>query len=379
MHVPRRLASNPLALSCLLAVLLPGTAAAEVGKPGAPRNFYIDFDSGDDRASGLSPDAAWKRAPGDTRAEAVARTTRLQPGDRLLFRGGVAYRGTIMARTAGTAVAPIRYLGTGWGEGAAILDGSDTLPPARPCRSAADCLGAPNWHRLQRVKLPEGARWSDGLFGRAGAYRPAAWPGPDQLATLPEEALPLLRAGRIETALPAPLRAGEPVLALRVRPGVLGYSPPVRVTSTGVEFAREGWLRWGFAPEPGANLFALVNTPAAVDRPGLFAMSTRRRIAVVWLLPGDLTLSHGSGRQGVHLLAGGHVEVSGFAFRNFGGGDPSVRLAAIPLVQRWPLPGVRLAGNSFGPVAAGSAGLSMQLPAAPSPADARPLLACAAC
>lgn len=130
----------------------------------AAATYYVDFEHGSDQASGLSPDQAWKRAPGDSRAGEVPRGTRLVPGDRLLFRGDVRYRGTIVVRHAGTAGAPIRYIGDAWGAGRAEIDGSEPLDPPRPCRSARECAGEPGWAGLLRATLPEGVQAVDGLF-----------------------------------------------------------------------------------------------------------------------------------------------------------------------------------------------------------------------
>ncbi len=137
-----------LAARALALALLMATAPALAG-----RSFYIDFEAGCDRADGLSPATAWRRAPGDSRAGPVPRATRLGPGDRLLFRGGIAYRGTIVVRTAGSADRPIAYLGDGWGEGLAILDGGE--PIGRPAR--------PQDGRLA-VTLPPGVHPAQGLF-----------------------------------------------------------------------------------------------------------------------------------------------------------------------------------------------------------------------
>ena len=143
-------------LSMALALLVAG--------PTAAATFYVDFANGSDQASGLSPDAAWKRAPGDSRAGAGPRAIRLQPGDTVLFRGGVAYRGTIVVRASGTLEAPIRYVGNGWGAAPAILDGSEPTAEARPCRSARDCGGDSDWAGLHRVSLGGDASVWDGIF-----------------------------------------------------------------------------------------------------------------------------------------------------------------------------------------------------------------------
>lgn len=132
--------------------------------PVAGTTYHVDFANGSDTADGLSPGTAWKRAPGDSRAGAIPRTTRLRPGDTILFRGGVAYRGTIVVRTAGTQDAPIRYIGDAWGPASAILDGSEPSLQARPCRSARDCGGEPGWASLHRLSLDSDTVLHDGLF-----------------------------------------------------------------------------------------------------------------------------------------------------------------------------------------------------------------------
>lgn len=149
----------PRALGIALAAAL-----LAAGLPARAATYHVDFAHGSDEASGLAPDSAWKRAPGDSRAGPGPRSVRLQPGDTILFRGGVAYRGTVVIRAAGTADAPIRYVGDGWGTAPALLDGSEPTAEARPCRSARDCGGDPGWPGLTRVSLGGDALAWDGLF-----------------------------------------------------------------------------------------------------------------------------------------------------------------------------------------------------------------------
>lgn len=157
--------------------LLVAAAALLCGAPATSTNYYVDFDRGLDSASGLSPEAAWKRAPGDSRAGAGPRAVRLQPGDTVLFRGGVAYRGTVVVRAAGTSAAPIRYVGDGWGAEPAVLDGSEPAARARPCRSARDCGGEAGWAGLYRMSLIGDQTSWDGFFQQDQALAPA---GPDE-------------------------------------------------------------------------------------------------------------------------------------------------------------------------------------------------------
>ncbi|MFN7176828.1 MAG: hypothetical protein ACK4MX_08050 [Thermaurantiacus sp.] len=327
----------------------------------AGRSYYVDFERGSDRATGLSPEAAWKRAPGDTRAEGVPASTRLQPGDRVLFRGGVTYRGTIVTRVSGTASAPIIFDGSGWGAAPAVFEGADPLLNVRPCRSQRDCLGAPHWRSLVRARLPEGARWTDWIFDGDTALVPAQWPSPPTQALahrpegfheLPAEHTASLRLGLVPVSLPPGLEAGEPVLAMHVRPGQVGYSGPVMISPDGIHFSPYRWHHWGFAPFDGANRVALMNLPSMVDRPGTFAISSQRRIAIAWPLSDRPDLRLGTGRQGFHLMSGGYITVTGFRFMNYAGGDTLSRHAATPIVQLSPLPGITLANNQMRSVVA---------------------------
>jgi hypothetical protein len=158
---------------------LAAVAALTAATPAlAAGTYYVDFANGSDSASGLTPEAAWKRAPGDSRAGPAPRAVRLQPGDTILFRGGVAYRGTVVVRSAGTPESPIRYVGDGWGAAPAILDGAEPANTARPCRSARDCDGEAGWQGLHRLTLAADTSLHDGLFQQDRALAVAATSAP---------------------------------------------------------------------------------------------------------------------------------------------------------------------------------------------------------
>lgn len=150
----------------VLVSLVAGVHAAAARTAGAPAaaTYFVDFASGSDTADGLSPETAWKRAPGDSRAGPGPRAVRLRAGDTVLFRGGVAYRGTIVVRFSGAASAPIRYVGDGWGRELAVLDGAEPAEQVRPCRSARDCGGAADWAALYRMSLSSDQTVWEGLF-----------------------------------------------------------------------------------------------------------------------------------------------------------------------------------------------------------------------
>jgi hypothetical protein len=252
-------------LRCSVAIV---TAAALTGLvPAQAATYHVDFAHGSDTADGLSPATAWRRAPGDSRAGEGPRATRLQPGDIILFRGGVAYRGTVVVRTAGTPDAPIRYVGNGWGPATAILDGAEPAADARPCRSARDCGGAPDWAALHRVSLGSDSLASDGLFQQdqplalsstdgplaPGSARPLPGSGGRILLVRPHAGLPatfargagrvgflLVAGGHVEIRgfqparfMPAPRfgpYAGLPLVQLQSLAGVTLTALPVGIT-----------------------------------------------------------------------------------------------------------------------------------------------------
>ena len=106
-----------------LSILFSGTIAAWGS------TYYVDFSSGVNTNTGLSASSAWKNCPGDNGASGVAAATSLKAGDKVLFRGGVTYKGMITVRASGTAGAPIAYDGNTagtYGTGRAVIDGENT-------------------------------------------------------------------------------------------------------------------------------------------------------------------------------------------------------------------------------------------------------------
>src|SRR5688500_3329489 len=87
----------------------------------AGRTFYVDFDSGSNSASGLSPSEAWRLAPGDPVAEGGPSAVKLRPGDVIVFKAGVIYRGSIRIPASGEPARPIIYRGAGWSSGKAVI------------------------------------------------------------------------------------------------------------------------------------------------------------------------------------------------------------------------------------------------------------------
>ncbi len=133
----------------LATVLLIGGAMV-AGAAGAT-TYYVDYEGGDDSHDGLDPDRAFKHAPVDPRAAGRAAEVELGPGDVLRFRGGVAYRGSLVLDTSGSADEPIVLDGNtagDFGEGRAILDGGRLVEGWQAVESAEQVGGNPNWQDM---------------------------------------------------------------------------------------------------------------------------------------------------------------------------------------------------------------------------------------
>jgi len=115
--------------------------------------YYVDYENGADTNSGDSPDAPWKRAPGDPEATSNPASISLKPGDTVAFKGGTRYRGSIVIKWSGTPGNPITYkTSETWGAGKAIVDGSEPVS-LNPCPDRTVCDN-PNWPNMLYADLP---------------------------------------------------------------------------------------------------------------------------------------------------------------------------------------------------------------------------------
>jgi hypothetical protein len=161
-------AATPLRSSALAARVIAGMT------------YYVDFENGDDANDGLSETAAWKHAPGDPEASGNPQSVALQPGDTVLFKGGMVYRGTIELDVDGAEGAPITYRGDGWGTERAILEGSTPITTTwARCESQAACGGNPNWQNIYHTDAPDGPDFTAGFFEDEDFIWQAQDPNPD--------------------------------------------------------------------------------------------------------------------------------------------------------------------------------------------------------
>ncbi|MDD4102813.1 MAG: hypothetical protein PHU80_09335 [Kiritimatiellae bacterium] len=98
-----------------VAALILGLVIISYAQRTAPATFYVDNALGDDAAEGIAPDAPWSSLERVNRAELV-------PGDRVLFKRGGLWRGTLFAKN-GSEASPLHY--GAYGEGPKpIIQGS---------------------------------------------------------------------------------------------------------------------------------------------------------------------------------------------------------------------------------------------------------------
>lgn len=88
-----------------------------------PSVRYIDFESGDDTADGMSTSTPWKHHPWDASATGNAKAS--AGIQTYIFKRGVIYRGMLTAKESGTADNPVRLTSDPeWGTGEAAIYGS---------------------------------------------------------------------------------------------------------------------------------------------------------------------------------------------------------------------------------------------------------------
>ena len=127
---------------------------------------YVDFENGDDTNSGTSKEQPWKHHPWDQRAggNAAAEKGVLT----YVFKGGVVYRGNLVAGESGTAAEPIRLTrDPSWGEGIATLSGAELITGGWQKVSSDEAAA---------VKLPESSHGKVWVKTLEGDFVPrAAW------------------------------------------------------------------------------------------------------------------------------------------------------------------------------------------------------------
>ncbi len=156
-------------LSCIKALAFTVLLAAKA----FAATYYVDFEGGKDTAAGTSTTSAWQHCPGDNDATGKAASKRLGPGDTVIFKGGVTYRGSIMVSDSGTETAPITLDGNSdgkFGVGRAIISGAEPIPGLKLCATAAEAGGNPHFAKIYTASLPPGTDWKAVNLVQAGSH-----------------------------------------------------------------------------------------------------------------------------------------------------------------------------------------------------------------
>ncbi|MHA2099999.1 MAG: Ig-like domain-containing protein, partial [Candidatus Kariarchaeaceae archaeon] len=91
------------------------------------QTYYVDYTGGSNSNNGISEATAFKHCPGDPSASGTAAGITLQPGDVVIFKGGVKYLGQVLVNVSGTSSNYITYKGSlTWGTGKPIFDMQNT-------------------------------------------------------------------------------------------------------------------------------------------------------------------------------------------------------------------------------------------------------------
>jgi hypothetical protein len=302
----------------------------------SPTTYYVDYDRGSDQASGQTETQAWKHAPGDPQAQDAPRRAALQPGDKVLFRGGVIYRGAIRLDDSGAAGHPITYSGQGFGAGRAIISGRDMASVrVQACETSAGCAGLALARDLRVVELPEPVRPSDQVVVDGHILNLAQTPDlPDSFwyddlkhyQSAAQSDLTAaggrwrLRNGFIRKAL-----GTAPVDDLVVQI----WGQPNAVSSARAEAYDAGSSTVVLqAPdlkpyEVRDTLFALANHPALIHRTNEFATLDKgaRLVVMAPLAPGDRQVEISRRAAAFTLGEVSHLVIQGFDIQGFTGGD----------------------------------------------------------
>ena len=80
-----------VAVSNALGTASSAPATLTVAPAASPATYYVDFDSGADTSSGVSKTTPWQHAPGMNNCLFNCSLIALQPGDKVIFKGGVTW------------------------------------------------------------------------------------------------------------------------------------------------------------------------------------------------------------------------------------------------------------------------------------------------
>ncbi|MCS7181270.1 MAG: right-handed parallel beta-helix repeat-containing protein [bacterium] len=298
--------------------------------------YYIDFEKGDDKNSGITSDEPWKHCPFDKNATDKARSTKIKAGDILLFKGGVVYYGCIEIDGRfiyGEENKPIILKGDGWGDGKAIIDGSELIEGEwKKCTSPDEVKGNPNWEKIYCIQLKKSYSFTQGFYEDDDFLWYSQEPNPsdpffydriDNFRVIPKgdsnikQTRTSITDPRYFTQKDPDFWKGSYVALWRV-PNVTvikkitGYDPQ---TST------------IFHEDAGGDLYAdrnsyysIINHVSLIDKPGEFALDEEKKVLYIWPKDDDIKKHKYKIRvENVGIKADGvkNIVIEGFIIQNF--------------------------------------------------------------
>lgn len=288
---------------------------------GNAATYYVDFDGGSDAAAGTATTTAWQHCPGDDNATGNAAIS-LSAGDAVLFKGGVIYRGVIAAEWNGTPAAPIILKGNGWGEGKAIISGSEVIGTSwTQCTNSADARGNPAYTNIWFTATPAGTPYYTTLSKGTAQYYLAQDPNPSDFMAWQE--LTEYRAGyesnvtttaitdvSVFTSEDTNFFAGCYVYVWVTGNAfeaaeITGYSPATRTIS----FSLSGTVLF----QSGVTRWKILNNPAQMDTAGEYSIQTDRVYLYSTTQPADVELARRG--KGIYTSSGNNLKIEGFTIR----------------------------------------------------------------
>ncbi|MFP4662115.1 MAG: immunoglobulin domain-containing protein [Halanaerobiales bacterium] len=297
--------------------------------------YYIDYANGDDNNTGTEEDSPWKHAPGVEEAIGGPASVELQPGDTVLFKGGVTYYGTILLSSrnswAGTEEAPIIYKGNGWGEGRARISGGQVFGQSwTQCTSAEEVRGNPNYSNIYYTEAPEDYHIIRGTYEDGKMLWFAQDPAPEdpfhydrtgQFRVIPHEDSTIIQTHNSITD-PRHFTQEDPdyydgayIIVYRI-PNVVdmykvtGYDPETH-TVYHEEFEESKVYT------DRDSYYAIINHPAGMSFPGTYWHDTSSGRFYVWPNDSGSPLEHiysfsDSGSTGINIDSKSYITVEGF-------------------------------------------------------------------
>ena len=294
--------------------------------------YYVDFRDGNDIQNGRTTNTAWKHCPGDVNATGKPASVQLLPGDIVLFRGGVLYRGVVRIKHDGIPGKPVLYKGDGWGDSKAIIEGSDSLNVHwTQCKAASDCMGNPGFRNIYYSDMPDNFNFFSGFYEDNTFLWFAQSPNPSSRFNYDNindfYSIPLGRhftaTGLTDTAR---FNQSDPQY-WRCAYILAWHKPNITTAHPITSFdPATGTIQYTNLGGDGIyndrnSFYALLNHPLLIDQPGEYCTDSVAKRIYLWPPhsdnPNDHKYSYKTRQTGIIYSGRKNVVIEGFEVRNF--------------------------------------------------------------